>query len=663
MQAKMPQQQVEISSKSSLNPKDLPEGESFFPRKQTLPEDRLPRKPQQERQFNRPKSNKQTGVHEVQPVTNANSKLSTLRELFPGWSDDDLGIVLQEANQDLEVAIVRISEGRVKPFSQVSKGKKVTVAVALQQPAVPAGTFHTKPRPQSSNKSKDPKSFQKQMATSTNSNSTVSKESPNSWANESASGTRQGSHASGWVAGKFESISGVAKQKSEENTPAKIKPITEEKLLLQAAPIKPDWSRIVGRQPGPQSISGSSRLPGRSTDEVRQLPDVAALSLEEKVLKESSISQTKLVESFSSKSTQIVHTKLASATVAEASVEASLQVSVPLAKNANLISSVPPPPGGLVPGNNANMNNLYNASSISAPQNQQQQPVNASSAASSGFPNGFPVGPRYTNAQTITDLYMIPGATPNSFGYQMPPYGSNYYSPYFYAPPTNPYASGVPPPQYGSQHLMPGSGSATGAHSSKLLSHYNPQSSATSPSSAYSPSHYGPMNNGNNMYNANPQGKFMGMSGNPSSNIGAPQFPTASGQSSFYPQGQQAFSPTSPGSGITGAGQQFDSHIPLNPYYHHHQSHQPVSGAHPHQQQQHNQNVQNMHPNFYSALPLMPNHPYPPHLQGGAIGNAVNQPGTSPSTTGHRALLMDNGSNGGKESVHSNPKNYWTMSQ
>jgi hypothetical protein len=38
-------------------------------------------------------------------------KLSTLRELFADWSDEDLIFALQEADGDLELTIDRISEG------------------------------------------------------------------------------------------------------------------------------------------------------------------------------------------------------------------------------------------------------------------------------------------------------------------------------------------------------------------------------------------------------------------------------------------------------------------------------------------------------------------------------------------------------------------------
>lgn len=43
--------------------------------------------------------------------TKYNSQLSTLKELFTEWTDDDLLFTLQDADGDLELAIDRISEG------------------------------------------------------------------------------------------------------------------------------------------------------------------------------------------------------------------------------------------------------------------------------------------------------------------------------------------------------------------------------------------------------------------------------------------------------------------------------------------------------------------------------------------------------------------------
>ena len=40
------------------------------------------------------------------------SKVSTLRELFPDWSDEDLVYALKETDGDLESAIDRMSSGQ-----------------------------------------------------------------------------------------------------------------------------------------------------------------------------------------------------------------------------------------------------------------------------------------------------------------------------------------------------------------------------------------------------------------------------------------------------------------------------------------------------------------------------------------------------------------------
>ena len=44
------------------------------------------------------------------------SQLSTLKELFTDWTDDDLLFAIQDANGDLEVAVDRISEGKLTHF-------------------------------------------------------------------------------------------------------------------------------------------------------------------------------------------------------------------------------------------------------------------------------------------------------------------------------------------------------------------------------------------------------------------------------------------------------------------------------------------------------------------------------------------------------------------
>lgn len=45
------------------------------------------------------------------------SKVSTIQELFPGWTDEDVVMALEETGGDLESAVERISEGKI--FIQV----------------------------------------------------------------------------------------------------------------------------------------------------------------------------------------------------------------------------------------------------------------------------------------------------------------------------------------------------------------------------------------------------------------------------------------------------------------------------------------------------------------------------------------------------------------
>lgn len=46
------------------------------------------------------------------------SKVSTIQELFPGWTDEDVVMALEETDGDLESTVERISEG--KNFIQFS---------------------------------------------------------------------------------------------------------------------------------------------------------------------------------------------------------------------------------------------------------------------------------------------------------------------------------------------------------------------------------------------------------------------------------------------------------------------------------------------------------------------------------------------------------------
>ncbi|KAK2734676.1 RNAPII degradation factor [Onygenales sp. PD_40] len=47
--------------------------------------------------------------------------LSTIKELFPDWTDEDLVFALEDADGDLEIAIERISEGAVSQWGEVKK--------------------------------------------------------------------------------------------------------------------------------------------------------------------------------------------------------------------------------------------------------------------------------------------------------------------------------------------------------------------------------------------------------------------------------------------------------------------------------------------------------------------------------------------------------------
>jgi hypothetical protein len=58
------------------------------------------------------------------------SQLSTLKELFPGWTDAELVLALEESDGDLQTTIEKISEGECPPR-----------AIALRvQPAAPPMT-------------------------------------------------------------------------------------------------------------------------------------------------------------------------------------------------------------------------------------------------------------------------------------------------------------------------------------------------------------------------------------------------------------------------------------------------------------------------------------------------------------------------------------------
>jgi hypothetical protein len=40
------------------------------------------------------------------------SKVSTIKEMFPGWTDEDVVFALQETDGDLETTVDRITDGK-----------------------------------------------------------------------------------------------------------------------------------------------------------------------------------------------------------------------------------------------------------------------------------------------------------------------------------------------------------------------------------------------------------------------------------------------------------------------------------------------------------------------------------------------------------------------
>ncbi|KAI9301511.1 hypothetical protein BJ944DRAFT_3445, partial [Cunninghamella echinulata] len=79
------------------------------------------------------------------------SKLSTLKELFADWTDDDLLFVLEEADGVLEVAVDRISEGHANQWGEVKTKKskkeaqKAKAAAAANVPPVAQPMTYQKP--------------------------------------------------------------------------------------------------------------------------------------------------------------------------------------------------------------------------------------------------------------------------------------------------------------------------------------------------------------------------------------------------------------------------------------------------------------------------------------------------------------------------------------
>ncbi|PMD48750.1 hypothetical protein L207DRAFT_16290 [Hyaloscypha variabilis F] len=52
------------------------------------------------------------------------SKVSTIKEMFPDWTDEDVVFALQETDGDLETTVDRITDGTISQWGEVSKAKK-----------------------------------------------------------------------------------------------------------------------------------------------------------------------------------------------------------------------------------------------------------------------------------------------------------------------------------------------------------------------------------------------------------------------------------------------------------------------------------------------------------------------------------------------------------
>lgn len=57
------------------------------------------------------------------------SKLSTIKEMFPDWTDEDIVLALQETDGDLEGTIEGISDGKPRPIAQQLSSKLTIVAI------------------------------------------------------------------------------------------------------------------------------------------------------------------------------------------------------------------------------------------------------------------------------------------------------------------------------------------------------------------------------------------------------------------------------------------------------------------------------------------------------------------------------------------------------
>ena len=52
------------------------------------------------------------------------SKVNTIQELFPNWTDEDVVYAIQECDGDLDLTVDRITEGTISQWGEVSKSKK-----------------------------------------------------------------------------------------------------------------------------------------------------------------------------------------------------------------------------------------------------------------------------------------------------------------------------------------------------------------------------------------------------------------------------------------------------------------------------------------------------------------------------------------------------------
>ncbi|KAF2500261.1 hypothetical protein BU16DRAFT_241430 [Lophium mytilinum] len=71
------------------------------------------------------------------------TQLSTLKELFPDWSDVDLVLTLQETDGDLQSTIERITEGNVSQFAEVKKTKDRSRSKVKDTTSSPSDTLHS----------------------------------------------------------------------------------------------------------------------------------------------------------------------------------------------------------------------------------------------------------------------------------------------------------------------------------------------------------------------------------------------------------------------------------------------------------------------------------------------------------------------------------------